>query len=379
MNHLELKGAILLHLRDLKSARDIFKRTYILASKEGLEEFKNAQQMYLAATAYLMDSIQVSLNLIRNVPEHVDTLTYGTALGWAGKIYLKANYQDTAYMIATTLIDSVTNDNRKCGFELLFSPPLINKIPIDSLVPYIIRYSNILENYVTRNSAESARLQQTYYNYQNWERKYETEHTKVKSSYLLIFIMSIVLIFISSLIILLVRKNIKNKNLIKAISRELEITRELFQKPDESKTKGNDMDKKQAILRDTIYQKVLVENVKTDLPDSIQNSFGYKDLSRYLTSSSSVNIEKIWPELEASVLKSDPGFKSHLAILAGKELDDTDYWLALAIKFGCTPKQCARLFCIEPSSLSYRRKNLATVLFGKEFPLKKLDQAIRFI
>lgn len=256
---------------------------------------------------------------------------------------------------------------------------MINRIPHDSLHQYIIDYASLMEDFVTQNSNESARLQQTYYNYQNWERKYDTEHKKVKNRDTLIFVCFIAIIFISVIIILLVKKIKKSRDLIKAISGELEITRELFQHTDESETKNIDKDKKQAILRDTIYQKVIVENVKTDLPDIIKKSSGNKDLSCYVTTSSSVNIERIWQELESSVLMCSPGFKSHLEILAGKELDDSDYWLALSIKCGFTPKQCAKLFCIEPSSLSYRRKNLAALLFGKEFPLKKLDSAIRFI
>lgn len=383
--HLELKGAILLHLDSLKDSKKIFKETIKLAKSLSDQSLVPRQQMYLSSTEYKLKNYKEAYKLIRPIPSKIERAALGTALGLASDIYLSVGKIDSAYIYATALANLNGNNNQKKGYSMLLSNDMITKVPKDSLLPFIRNYSKILENFVSQNADECARIQHTYYNYINWEKKYEETQNQLKfNKYILGSVILFCIFILICFGIFIKRYHEKKKSLI-LISQKLELTRKIFENPQglhQPDTLNEDIIKneQQNILRNSIIKRLTDGNFSKEVSLGIRESTFYNNLLEQLNYKKRLsNINEIWTNLEVLVNQTSPKFTHFLTILNGKKIEEDYYHLALAIKCGIPPKQCAFLFYIEPSTITYRRKILASMLFGKNFLLKDLDDAILLI
>ena len=363
---LQLLGAIYLHLNKLDSAQNCFNE--IWRHKNLTDDIFYTNKMYIAAIEFKKGKNNNALELIRGVPEKISDEYRTTAYGYAAKIYLKADFPDTAFYYSNLLIKDKSRINEDLGYHLSLTPNLIDKIPSDSLNAYFRKYAELAYLKMERNSNRAAFLQDAQYNYSTQLRdRIKAENSNLKLARWLIFVLSVLII----VIILYFISRIKSKNKIIELKQALEnltlIEKHLSRKTTESSYKTTLTSPNETILRQKLLEKigdlVLLTNEPVTIDAKLKNSDVYERIISKIRENSIIGEkDSIWWDLEQEVSEASPHFKYHITLLTHGRLKEDIYRMCMLMKCGFKPSHIALLVGRSKNAISGRRKKLCETL-----------------
>ncbi len=384
---LQLLGAINLHSRNFNDAERFIKKSLEYSSNLP-KSYQARAMMYLAAIKYEIDKVDSALNLIRHTPDMVKQISRNVALAYASEIYLKSGIRDTAYMYAHELINSTDFTNRKTGYQILLSPELRGMIKADTINQYITDYQKVLEAYFNENEYHLAIIQHSFYNYQLHERvRAKTEAIKTRLQYCIIGILFVVMLMGLSILYL---KN-RNKNNLIALHIALENVNRLKQALNEQENKPtkeiiitpNSNNTAQELcerLRKEIFSISQNNDRQTTISPIILRSEAYLSLQYFIKQGKILpESNRLWDDLEKTVIESSPNFKTSLHLLTGGKLTTHDLHTSILIKCGVTPSQMTTLLGRTKGTIVSRRESLCFKIFGVNLGTKTIDHVIRLL
>lgn len=115
----------------------------------------------------------------------------------------------------------------------------------------------------------------------------------------------------------------------------------------------------------------------SSIPSAILESEAYEALQQNIRSESIIGESSLlWEELEKTILRVSPKFKSNLYILAGGDLKPSDLHIALLVKCGVSPANMAILVGRSKSTITFRRKEMGKKLFDQDLDANAVDELI---
>ena len=114
-------------------------------------------------------------------------------------------------------------------------------------------------------------------------------------------------------------------------------------------------------------EKILGTSVFDRLQDNIVNKIGLKE------------DDEVWSEIESSVLKLSPEFKTNLTLLVGGKTKVDVYHMALLVRCGFGPTDTGALLGRTKGAVSARRGYICEKIFGKKYGGKVMDDIINLL
>ncbi len=411
---LQLLGGTYLRAKEYRNAEDCFNKALALSDNLPIS-FSAKSRMYLAEVKFEIGQYDAALNYIRNTEKQVNPLARNSALSYASIIYLQQNMLDSAYNYAYELIHSSDSTNMIIGYDVLLSPELRSKIPVDTINEYISDYRNILESYYDSNASQLVINQQNFYNYQTHERA--RRNAEVFSFKLFRMLLCSLLIILILAVIILYYKNRSKKNLIDlhiALDNLSRIKSNIISSKQESKVESSEnsfidsskfnlnldtqskSDQSQELLissKDLLNEsKELRERLRNELLDLyksnprvnlshiIVDSSGFNHLQSRIKENNVISYDdKLWDELEEAVLKASPNFKKNLQLLTQSRLTSIDLHTALLIKCQVSPTSMSMLLSRSKGAIVSRRESLCLKVFDKKLGTQVIDGIIRLL
>ena len=341
------------------------------------------RQTYLAVIYKRKGDVGKALNTIRTIPQRMYPDDKNFAYSYASDIYLAAGIEDTAWMYAKAIIDSHDRSNKVKGYSRMLSPQLRRFCNKDSLDLYYNNYLTILKIRYNENDARAVMMQNSYYNYSQYERQNQRlAHQRLTYIYTIIGLVVSMLIL---LVIILRYRNLtlqKNNELNEAL---LDLTRLRSMlgittgKSANEKSDGSSKDKRLELIH-SIKELIKDAECPAPIPDDAKNSKIYCYINTRLENSKCIPDNKgIWDEIEKCVLGISSEFRKKLELLTGVELSKEDYRHALLMRLGFAPSQIAILLSRTKSGISYRRNKLYKRLLDLDITNEELDSIIRSI
>lgn len=383
--NLQLLGGTYLRASDYQPAESYFRESLELCERRSSPHQTVISQIYLAAVKYKLGQTDSALLFIRNTPDNVKQINRNSALAHASNIYLDAGLLDSAYLFSHELISSSNPLNKQIGYQVILSPELRSFIHPDSLDKYIDEYRGLLENFYNENENELAINQQSLYNYQLHER--EKEKAEKSNEKLWRWVIGFMFAVAIMMIVILLLKNKNKKNIIElqqAIQYISDLEHEIKNAQSnticatKTETDGNISNRDKSVnppvlpdpaknteseLRALLKSKLMAlyesSSEKSAIPAAIYESEPYQELLRRISSGKSINDnDGLWVELEETVLKSSPRFKTNLNLLTLGKLTVLDLHTALLIKCGIKPSQMTILLGRSNGAIISRRESL---------------------
>lgn len=378
----QLLGFTYYHLNQYDKAERHYRTAYDLTAHLQ-DSDRAAMQTFLAATKHKKGQIDSALMLIRNVPERVIPRDLNVALIYASDIYKAAGITDTAYMYAEQIIRSDNSNNRKNGYRNLLSPQLSPLIPLDSLRPYVNRYYAELDSFYDSHDSEQAIIQNSLYNYQLQQKdRIRAEESRNRT----ILIAAALAILVLVLVIFILTLRIRHKSLQVRLHQTLQVLEQLraanpavSSLPDSLPVHhDNSIDSLREQIR---LQAEAIANANPSgavISQHILNSEPYQELLSHLREHSPVHEDSgLWQRLQTVILETSPNFRKNLHLLVGHDLKPQNYQTIMLIKCGMNPTQIATLTGRAKGTISYRRRQLRSLLFSDQIDPKNLDHIIQ--
>ena len=393
-----LLGAIHMHREMSDSADAYFKKSVELASNMDIQD-QAGFKVYLAANQYLMDNTDSALSLIRGLPEICDQYERSFAIVYAARIYLQAGILDSAYMYALEL--SQTNcSNQKTGYQLLLSPELSKLVPPDSIWRFVAGFRSSMEEYLDKNEAIEAIMQNSYYNYSKHVRDKERLAAVNERIRWGLSVAGFIAIALFGLVFYMKYRNARQTlklrqalDVVTAVTSELEKiktektveesptpepnpegTPEPSSKPTPIPTTT---DKLRARLKEQV---IAIEKSEIAVPEEILRSEVRATLMKRIQKGESINeTDQLWGEIESFILSLSPEFIHTLEELTNGKLKQTDLQIALLVRLGIPPAGMGTLVNISPGSVSSRRRSLCKRIFGEYLDTTAIDNIIRLL
>lgn len=380
----EAIGCAFLHNKDLNNAKTKFINAYKIAKELNNKTLSARERMFLANIEMERGNIDASVNLIRDVPNNVPKEAYDVALGIAAEIYTKAGIKDTAYLYAEKLKD-LRCDNQKLGLSILLRD-LTDQIDSDSIVPYLKKYTQVMEGFVNKNADEAALLQHSLYNYSVLERERDKTTKKIKIlNWVFAGLVFLLLGFLDCIYFLFVENRKWKENTLALIEKTDKLKKALYAPIEGSANENKEAESESlADARAQLIQ-LLSDSIKNYHRDpekerKIRDSDVYGVISELLNTNSGIpDVSPIWGELEKQVLSVYPDFKNRFTLLTLGEEKVNEYRLALLTKSGFGPKDVSRLMHVTPQTISYRKKIFCKDLFSDQIDTADFQNAIGLI
>ena len=110
------------------------------------------------------------------------------------------------------------------------------------------------------------------------------------------------------------------------------------------------------------------------------DSEAYKKLQTLINGSESIKEQDpLWNELEITLLKFYPDFKSNLQVLLRGRLSLSELQTSILIKYGVSPSQMAILLNRSKNTIVSRRNTIGLKMFDEKMPPKIIDSIIRIL
>lgn len=374
----QLLGAVYLNMGSYDKATNCFHQA-LNYSKTLPTHHTAKSKVYLASIAYQKDSIKEALALIRNLPDSVKPISRNHALAVAANIYRSAGYNDTAYYYAKELIHSEDSNNKKTGYRIVLSPESVQFISLDSLYTYLQEYKEILEQYFDDNEREEGLIQQSVYNYNFHKRdKEKAMYENIRLKGRLTLTTAIIFLLVAILLLILLFNTRHKLKLWRGIDK----VRRLKQRADPGSAHKKEPlhpEMTSSQLRERLRKEL--EELATKKPPILSLEFIKSDVFHRIEDL--LKEKKPIPEgsdilekMEAEIMKTSPNFKENLIVLTEGKLKQTDYTLALLIKFGFSSTQMSILLSRAVNTISTRKDSLCKKIFDEKRHSKALEAII---
>jgi hypothetical protein len=251
---------------------------------------------------------------------------------------------------------------------------------IDNLISDYRRY---LEDAFDQNESQQALIQQSYYNYQQHERKRLIAESDKNALLKWVIIISIV-IMLMTVALLLLRIRYKNKviQLHRALENVNQLTEQLNVKVQEAVNvvNNNDITGLRLQLRQKLINLSRNKNQADTVDATILGSEAYLTIREYVRVGRNIkDNDELWSNLEKVVLHCSPEFKINLKLLTDGKLSQVDYRTALLIRCGITPSEMVILLGRSKGTISSRRESLCYKVFDENRGTKTIDSIIRLL
>lgn len=402
VNNLHLLGSIQLLSEHYDDAEKSFQQAL---NKGGLlpQLYKIRIQMSLAAVKHYKGQNDTALNLIRHIPESIDSLGKNTALAYAANIYFDYGVLDTAFYYAQKLVESHDNLNKQTGYHILLSSELKDYVHPDSAIKYTKAYSMLTEKRFDENDNQLALIQQSLYNYQQHDKnraKVEKYNKRLRTLGLTALILLLIVGIAFFYQRFINKRNIKklHKALENIEQLKLQLASSFISQLDPLEIKRDDSSESKSIKSIESIQKSkenidsLRERLKKELIELYESSEKqpvspiilksevYGKLQKMIDNKQALkDDDNIWNELENIVLESSPNFMSNLRLLTLGKLTSIDSKTALLLKCGMKPWQLSILFVKSNGAIVSRRESISCKIFGEKISVTKLDGIIRLL
>lgn len=347
--------------------------------------------VYRAKIKYKQDDFKGALEIIRPVVQKVESRNKHVALAYGALIYRANGIQDTALMYARELIGLDYFLNKKTGYEVILSPELVKYSEQDSILVYVDRYRDLIDDHLQNNGDKAAIIQNAMFNYRLHDKD-RAVAVKQSSAKTVIIVSLVIVIF--GLVILYLSRTIRSKNQQIKLRDALDLVETLktenYDKDrqiSEMKEKAEAAAHSPTYIREKLMNSVmeLYESMESD-PDAlatIKDTETYRLIREYVDKNAVIPYDsKLWEEIDAMVSQSYPEFKSRLSILSTGKLNTPDYRLALLIKCGLKQGETAILLGRSKNTISSRRRNLCNMILqdaDEPTPLNRLDRIIAIL
>jgi tetratricopeptide (TPR) repeat protein len=382
MYDLQLLGAIYHHERDYNKAESFFIHARQLAKSISPIDTM-LHNSYLAEIKYEKGQIDSALVLLGYVTPKLDLLKEPLTLAFTSNIYVAANQLDSAYKYANKLIYGPRSLHKKTGYHTILSSNLINRVPQDSVVAYVLAYRELMESDLSQNESQQALLQNSMYNYSVHEReRQKAEQDKAALHKWLYGICLMVMLLMVALLILRIRYKNKVIQLHIALENINQLTEKFKIKLQNSPVyvNSNNVSELRVQLRNKLIELATSDKQPTSIEPDILCSSAYTSLRSHIDNGSSITRDDaLWAELENVILQCSPNFKINLRLLTGGKLSSSDYKTALLIRCGITPSEMAILFVKSKGAISSRREYLSYKIYDKKLGTKIIDKLIRLL
>ncbi len=414
--NLQLLGALNLHSGNYRTADKLFLESIDFA-KNLPDHHRAKSQMYRAGIKANLGLADSAVTLIRGIPERVGTKTRPLALAYACEIYANANKYDTAYAYAKTIIDSNYKDYLNNAYNVIFTTPIKNSLPADSLIKLNTAYFRSVDRFFDQSNNQLVITQQAQYNYDYHDRQRKEAESNLKTykdwAYielgLLIFLIVVVVIPLFFLY-RLGKKNFKrymaytkpfvvdyleanNDLLVKLVDEaqnESEFTpledihstpKQKVQQPREIKLLGEYVDP-YIRRRETLQQRLLssLQNPYKKpylVPSSLGESSAYKNLKYLINKKKTISEEDpLWEQLERAIHQTSSNFIKDLEILTLNKLTMNEKVLAILIRCAIRQTDISNLLCKSNSTIGTRKEVLGNKIFGHKVKASVVEWAI---
>lgn len=385
---MQLLGSIYMDWRQSDKAASILIRSMDYA-KNLPESFAARSRMFLAVVKEDKDDIQAALNLVRDTPEQVDTISRDAALSSAAYIYLNAGIPDTAFMYAHELIRNKYPLNQKAGYRIMLTTDFRHLLHPDTLAQYLDEYQNILEEYYSENSKELALMQESLYNYQMHER--ESREARKSNDRLRHAVLGFIFLVIVLAFVVLYQKYRNTSYIVKLHTAldNLEILKKDIKAreghADDTGCGPNTSGQPDTDSENTLRERLRIELMalyeksgEAEVPESILNSEVYLNIRSLLDNKKPMS-GTLWDELEREVLKVSPNFINNLKVLTDDRLSEGDIHIALLIKCGFRLSELTVLLARSNGAIISRRDKLCVKILDKKLEVKVINGIIRLL
>ena len=379
----QLLGSIYMAARMYDKAESQFNEAHKWAEnvsdKRYSDELMANVQTYKAALMWYRDSLDSALSLIHGVESRVEPEYRNYAYISAAHIYLEAGRIDSAYKYARLLVGQRDSNNRELGYRVLLNPKLRDRISTDSLLSYVVKYRDILEDYRRHHQLQQLYVQNARYNYMVQQRERHNAERKADRLAIIVLAMALAATVVTFCLyarwqkhrLELTEARMSISNLEKRIRDMENCEEERLERSRFDKIKSNN--ERRALLKTrllSIYKKNVDRPVAVS--ESLYGSEVYNRLMGRINEGKHIpESDLIWEELGKTVLEERPDFRHDLEVLSGGKLGVNDWHVALLIRCGVTPTQMTKVFSRSRSTVShYRRKLLSLVLS----PVKNKDR-----
>ncbi len=149
---------------------------------------------------------------------------------------------------------------------------------------------------------------------------------------------------------------------------ELKKYAEYAEPGDDTNTRPQGLDEKTTTL--------LMKTEGRPISSIILNSDAYQELALLIKNHHPIDASLL-KRIEAIVDKASPGFKQRLVEMTNGTLSDSEFEVALLVKFGIAPSHICRLLNKAKSTISSRRNTLGEKILGEKASTKDTDQIIK--
>lgn len=237
------------------------------------------------------------------------------------------------------------------------------------------KYVQLLEKRYDKNMADQVIYQQSRYNYMLHERRSEKLAREKARGQATAAGAITVLAAIAAMALYLRRRTQKEVRELQTKLREIKRI-ENEQTPESTQEPANDVETLRRQLKDEL-NRLSGQGVKAFVVAEMLDSANYKELQSTLKSGKSIGTaNKIWSRLTEDAERIYPNLRITLERLSGGQMTVQEWHLALLIKLGLTPNQCAVVMAMSPGSITYHRNKLAKKLFSDKGYCKELDSII---
>ena len=330
-----------------------------------------------------------ALELIRGVPETIDSIDRNNAVVDAALIYLGNGLTDSAYVYADYLLRQSKIGDRRIGYFILLDRRMKNYSSEDSLDSYLQSFIKLTNDHFRRHESQAAIMQQTYYNYSAHERAKIAAENSAKRTQAWLYGVSVVAL---ALIIAVLIVKYRNKSELLRLHEEIETLRRIKERISDNVLQVSENVERIPALQENLSadKSGLRERRRAELIEIYNASKDKKVDERIVLSDTRAKLEQyikqqknitgedpMWQEIEMCVLNVSPEFHTTLLLLSGGRLNTKEYRTALLIKCGVTPTQMKTLLNLEKGSISSRRASLSMKIFDEKRELRYVDGLIR--
>ena len=343
----------------------------------------------LANNRYESGDVAEALNLIRRVPETIDSLDKNNALVDAALIYLGNDLTDTAYVYADYLIRQSKIGDRRIGYFILLDHKMKKYSSEDSLDSYLQSFIKLTNDHFRQHDSQAAIMQNSYYNYSAHEKAKIVAVSSAKRLQAWLYGVSVVAL---GLIITVLIFKYRNKSELLRLHEEIETLRRIKERISDNVLQVSENVERIPALQENLSadKSGLRERRRAELIEIYNASKDKKVDERIVLSETRAKLEQyikqqknitgedpMWQEIEMCVLNVSPEFHTTLLLLSGGRLNTKEYRTALLIKCGVTPTQMKTLLNLEKGSISSRRASLSMKIFDEKRELRYVDGLIR--
>lgn len=396
----QLLAGLFLRAERYGDAESYYQESYKLCQSK-YPELAAKALMYIAECKFNSEGSDSAIPLLRNLPDKVSPVVRNRALASAACMYYDAGFPDTAYMYAKYLIESPRQVQKDIGYHVLLSPAIAKHLPLDSLLSYVEKYRTMLESFYNDNENKMALIQQSSYNY----GLHEHEKKKAEASraeWQIAVIITIVIIAVLTMMLMVMK--IRSQKRILKLHRALELISYLKSQLDAVKNVKLEMecheDKNVERHSNLTVPEIVKYNIQSSLRIKLRNelrelneqvgkiqvSDGIIESSSYIQLVTAINDgialkdnDPLWKNLEDTILKCSPSFKTRLNLLTRGRMSTEDLQMALLIKCGIRPVHISRLMARSNGAIVSRRLSIGYKIFDMKVEIKVVDGIIRLL